>query len=218
MVKMVIERINRKDGVRVRTKKFPYFKEGDPVGSKYNKIISGCQKQYTDIDTSEKLSEKLERWHKLNCIESRTVEVVSMAAMVFIIPFMAVTFLLWINDVGLWDSGYKPLIVFALIGGPCFIVFSIIKRLKEKNVSDNDKEQLYKEAKILMDTKAPEVFTCRITEKKWYEATDEASCYFLQTDYFTISVDLSKYAQISIGDYITFALISTRDDKLLFLI
>lgn len=77
MVKMVIERINRKDGVRVRTKKFPYFKEGDPVGSKYNKIISGCQKQYIDIDTSEKLSEKLERWHKLNCIESRTVAVIS---------------------------------------------------------------------------------------------------------------------------------------------
>ena len=71
-------------------------------------------------------------------------------------------------------------------------------------------------AKALFYVEPPRLFSCRITEKQWYEATDEASCYFLKTGWFTVYVDLSQYNRIKTGDDMVFALLRTRKDHLLF--
>lgn len=113
---MIIEPVNRKDGTRIRNKKFPYLKEGQPAGSVYDRIVMHCKEEQIDNTASDILCQKLETWHKVRSMESKIVAVILPVAMVLIIPLFCIPVFSWGRDTGLWKSDYGLWIFLALFG------------------------------------------------------------------------------------------------------
>lgn len=216
---MKIEWTNKKDGTRVKNKNFPYLQDGKAVGASYDKIIFDCQKEDIDQETTNALIQKLEAWHKTTHNADKAGTIILFILTICVIPFILVPVLYFAFQVYLPTGDYKMLIPLLLITLVALLaIWFMAKGLKQQKSASTKTDQLYQEAKTLVACDTPELFSCRIIEKQWYEAVDEADCYFLNSEHLTFRVDLSKYEQTKKGDCLTLALMSTKDDHLLFVL
>lgn len=216
---MKIEWTNKKDGTKVKNKNFPFLQDGKSVGTAYDKIIFDCQREAIDTETTDVLIQKLDSWYKTNHNANKVGTILLLILTICIIPFILIPVFYFAFQVYLPTGDYKmliPLLLITLVA--LLVIWLMAKGFNQQKSASTKTDQLYREAKTLVACDTPELFSCRIIEKQWYEAVDEADCYFLNSEHLTFRVDLSKYEQTKKGDCLTLALMSTKDDHLLFVL